>query len=297
MIARSFTLPALMVTLDNWPLTLFSVVSVVLCSFVLGWIMTVREALPGNTAIWGAWPGAAFAMCVMAEDYGADTRLVAVMQYVRVILVVILASVVSHFFVAPQGDKPGLLATLFHTGPALAVLITIAAILVCAFLGRISRIPAGSMLLPMGVATVLQNSGVFQPELPTWLLLSSYAILGWTIGLRFTKPIILYALHALPAMLVSILTLILLCCGIAVLMVVIAGVDPLTAYLAASPGGADSIAIIAASSQVDLPFVMSVQMARFAVILFLGPLGARFASAKMEQRRARLQAKKESAQN
>ena len=40
------------------------------------------------------------------------------------------------------------------------------------------------------------------------------------------------------------------------LAVAFAGVDPMTAYLATSPGGADSIAIIAASSNVDISFVL-----------------------------------------
>lgn len=48
------------------------------------------------------------------------------------------------------------------------------------------------------------------------------------------------------------------------------GIDPLTAYLATSPGGLDSIAIIATSTPVDLPFVMALQTARFLLVLLLG---------------------------
>ena len=50
------------------------------------------------------------------------------------------------------------------------------------------------------------------------------------------------------------------------------GTDPLTAYLATSPGGADSVAIIAASSNVDVPFVMAMQMARFILVLLVVPV-------------------------
>jgi uncharacterized membrane protein AbrB (regulator of aidB expression) len=50
---------------------------------------------------------------------------------------------------------------------------------------------------------------------------------------------------------------------------------PLTAYLATSPGGADSVAIIAASTHVDVPFVMAMQMARFMLVLIVGPALAR----------------------
>jgi Putative ammonia monooxygenase len=53
-------------------------------------------------------------------------------------------------------------------------------------------------------------------------------------------------------------------------------VDFLTAYLATSPGGADSVAIIAASSNVDMSFVMAMQTMRFFMVLFTGPAMARF---------------------
>ncbi|RVI72001.1 AbrB family transcriptional regulator, partial [Sinorhizobium meliloti] len=56
----------------------------------------------------------------------------------------------------------------------------------------------------------------------------------------------------------------------------VAGIDPLTAYLATSPGGLDSIAVIAASSNVDLPFVMALQTARLLIITLIGPALARF---------------------
>ena len=52
-------------------------------------------------------------------------------------------------------------------------------------------------------------------------------------------------------------------------------VDPLTAYLATSPGGLDSVAIIAASTNVDLSFILVLQATRFFMVLALGPPLAR----------------------
>ena len=43
--------------------------------------MTRWQVLPGTTALWGTSPGAASVMTIMAESYGADVRLVALMQY------------------------------------------------------------------------------------------------------------------------------------------------------------------------------------------------------------------------
>ena len=70
--------------------------------------------------------------------------------------------------------------------------------------------------------------------------------------------------------------LIALCGAVGGLMVWGAGVDPLTAYLATSPGGSDSIAIIAASTNVDISFVMAMQTVRLIAVLFLGPVITRY---------------------
>ena len=49
-------------------------------------------------------------------------------------------------------------------------------------------------------------------------------------------------------------------------------------YLATSPGGADSVSIIAASTKVDMPFVLAMQVARFVLVVVVGPAQARLLS-------------------
>jgi uncharacterized protein len=68
---------------------------------------------------------------------------------------------------------------------------------------------------------------------------------------------------------------------VAAMLVMVAKVDPLTAYLATSPGGSDSIAIIAASSDVDVSFVMAMQTVRMIVVLFLAPILTKFIVERM----------------
>ena len=66
------------------------------------------------------------------------------------------------------------------------------------------------------------------------------------------------------------------CGGLALLLNQILGIDLLSAYLATSPGGMDSIAIIAAASNdVNMSFIMTMQMARFLFVLLFGPAIAR----------------------
>jgi membrane AbrB-like protein len=126
----------------------------------------------------------------------------------------------------------------------------------------------------LGVAA--QNLGGMPIELPPALLAASFALVGWTIGLRFTRDILAHAARALPAVVGSIVALIAVCGLFAFLLVWLAGIDPLSAYLATSPGGADSVAIIAANTDVDVPFVMAMQAGRLLVVMLTGPALARY---------------------
>jgi hypothetical protein len=93
---------------------------------------------------------------------------------------------------------------------------------------------------------------------------------------------LVHAAKALPRVLVCTLVLVAFCAALGALLVVIVGIDPLTAYLATSPGGADSVAIIAAASKVDASFVMAMQMARLVAVLALGPPMTRFFAAQAD---------------
>jgi len=250
------------------------VLSVIACSVLLGAALARFEVLPGTTAIWGSAPGAANVMAIMAESWGADVRLVAFMQYVRVAVVAVLASILTRV-VVPEGaasPEPEWFAPV--PGASLAATLGVAAI-GCA-LGRLARQPAGALLVAMLLACSLSAAGWLTIALPRWVLAPSFALIGWSIGLRFTRDILLHAGRLLPRVLGSVLSLVAFCGGLAFAMHRVAGIDLLTAYLATSPGGADSVAIIAAHAPVDVPFVMAMQTARFVVVLLCGGGAARW---------------------
>jgi membrane AbrB-like protein len=275
MIARVFTPSLLGAMVKDWPLFLAAVIAVIAASSALGWLLTRWRVLPGTTAVWGSSPGAATAMVLMAEAYGADVRLVAFMQYLRVVMVAIVASAVARLWTTTSAGAAADVTwfPLIAWTPFVATLAIAAAGVIG---GVLLKIPAGPLLAPLAIGAVLHGAGLVTIELPPWLLAASYAVVGWSIGLRFTRPILVHALHALPRVLASILTLIAICGGFAFVLTQWAGIDPLTAYLATSPGGADTVAIISASAKVDVPFVMALQTARFVIVLLVGPALARF---------------------
>jgi membrane AbrB-like protein len=267
--------------LRHWPILVFGVLSVIAASALLGWLLTRMRVLPGTAVLWGSSPGGATAIVLMAEAYGADGRLVAFMQYLRVVLVAAAASAVARIW---GGAAPHLAGTVtrlpeitwFPRIVWLPFSETLALAAAGPVLASVLRIPAGAFLLPLIAGIALTHSGWMTIELPPWLLAISYALIGWTIGLRFTYPLLVHVARALPRVFACTLALITLCGVLAGLLVIIAGIDPLTAYLATSPGGADSVAIIATSSNVDVPFVMAMQTTRLVAVLVLVPALARF---------------------
>ncbi len=271
---------------QQWLPMLVTIVHIIASGAIVGLALIRWRAVPGSTAAWGASPGGAAAMSVMAESYGADVRMVAFMQYLRMFVVVLTASGISRLLLGHAAEPPahralslGLDAPL---GPLALTLLVIAGGML---LARRLRVPAGAMLLPMLIAATLNASGLMRITLPAWLLWATYACLGWYIGLRFTSHTVRHALRAIPQLLLATFLLIALC-GIAAWMLTAwLGVDPLSAYLATSPGGLDSVVVIAVGSGCDVPFVMAQQTLRLFAVVLTGPLVARLLC-RIDARRA-----------
>jgi uncharacterized protein len=279
LVAQAITGEAVAAFLKNWPLFLGISLAILATSTLIGWLLTRFKVLPGTTAIWGTAPGGASAMMLMAGDFGADPRLVAFMQYLRVVMVAAAASIV--------GGLWGASAATPHHVEWLGVadgwhfLFTLLIAGVGGAIGVGLRIPAGALLLPMVIGAVLESTGLVAITLPQLLLAACYTFLGWSIGLGFTRDILRHASRVFPHVLISVLILMGVSGALAYLLVLIAGVDPLTAYLATSPGGIDSVAIIGASTNVDLSFVMAMQTARVVIVLIAGPPLARLIAGRV----------------
>ena len=95
--------------------------------------------------------------------------------------------------------------------------------------------------MPMVLGGVLHASDLVDFYQPFWLKISMSVILGWYVGLSFDRRILISAFTMLPRLLLSTVLLIGLCSVSACLLVEILQTDPLTAYLATSPGGLDSV--------------------------------------------------------
>ncbi|HAU5605721.1 AbrB family transcriptional regulator [Citrobacter koseri] len=277
MIAQNLTGSILTTLAVNWPVVLAILLVTLLSSAVVGWLLVRYSSLPGNTGAWGSSPGGAAAMVAMAQDYGADIRLVAFMQYLRVLFVAGAAVLVTRLIL---GDSAEAVSQQIEWFPPLSgnLWSTLLLAAVAGFAGRILRIPSGTMLAPMIVGAWLHAGGMIVIELPEWLLAIAYMAIGWRIGLGFDRQVFFMALRPLPQILASIFALMAICAAMAWGLAHYMQIDFITAWLATSPGGLDTVAVIAAGSNADMALIMAMQTLRLFSILLTGPAVARFIS-------------------
>jgi membrane AbrB-like protein len=268
LVARSVTTAILGSIVEDWRAILLVIGTTVLAGGLVGWVLVKLGTLPGVTAAWGSSPGAAAAMIVMSGDFGADVRLVAFMQYLRVLLVVLTASLVSRWLL---GNAAADAVNASSPVSVVALCETMAIAVGGAMVGRLLKVPAGALLLPMAVGATLHAAGLVEIALPPWLLHLAYIAVGWYVGLSFDREILGHAFKAAPTLLLSTLALIGLCAVSAWLLTRLMGIDPLTAYLATSPGGLDSVAVIATGSRANVPFVLAMQTMRLFIVILTGP--------------------------
>jgi uncharacterized protein len=228
------------------------------------------------TASLGMVAGGASGIVAMARELGADDRLVAFMQYLRVLIVVLGTPVLvallfpGHHAARAAGDGPVL-------GVAGGWVLTAA----CAPLGVLGalrlRIPAGALLGPLILTAVVTVTGLSGGvDVPPLLREGSFALIGLQIGLRFERDTVRAIARLLGPVLLAIVALLAACFGLAWVLSLTASVSLLNAYLATTPGGLYAVLPIAFGSGGDPTFVLAVQALRVFVMVLAAPAAVRW---------------------
>ena len=269
-VSQTISTPILIQLAHLWlPITAVVACSVVAAG-VSAWLLARYSPIDPATAAWGSTPGGASTMTLLAAAYGADARLVAFMQFLRVTLVVLTASMVSKLLLGGHVPTPHPVTAAGPFQP-IAFVETIGVALVAGLIGRYSRVPGGQFLVPLILAGVLHATGFFHPFMPVWLLDAAYATVGISIGLLYDRSTLVFALRMLPIIALSTVVLIVLSAASGMLLVPLAHTDLMTAYLATTPGGLDSIPVIGIDVGANLPLILAAQTTRVFAVVFLGP--------------------------
>ncbi len=248
-------------------LIIYTLIALLCACFVLTRFFSVSA----KNAFYGAMPGGLNEMVMLAETQGADPRQVAVLQSLRIFIIVLIVPPILLAFTDQHMEKvthwpdmqwPNLdlciLALLAYGGFNLAQLI---------------KLPARILLGPLILSSLYAVSGLF-PVLtpPEWTIIAAQIILGAFIGCRFKgynwHQMMLRTKEAFAMITVMLLLLI----PFLYLMQSIGDYSTIGLFLAYSPGGINEMGLIAAALKIEVVFVIIHHVLRIFIILLFSQL-------------------------
>jgi uncharacterized protein len=258
---------------DAVPIALVTL-GTILISLGAGALLALRDDVSRVTGAFAMIAGGASGVVAIARDLGADDRVVTVVQYLRVLLVLVMMPLITAVVFHPEHGA-GTLATA-HTDLVPDVVFVVVSLVLGIALARLIPITTSILLAPLAVAAVLASTGwLGTVEVPVAFQWVGYALIGVQVGLRFTRASLASITRMLPVVVALMVGMIVATALMGSLLALLTPVDGLTAYLATTPGGLFAVLATAADAGSDTTYVMAVQLVRLLVILAFTPLLAR----------------------
>ncbi|TMK98678.1 MAG: AbrB family transcriptional regulator [Actinobacteria bacterium] len=261
---------SLHVLADDWLAVALVSLATLALSLAAGAALARLTVLDRPTAALGMIAGGASGIVGISDDLGGDDRLVAFMQYLRVLVVVLITPllVAVIFPGAHVGSAPS-------SGPILGMaqgwLLTIA----IAIAGQALRLPARALLGPLLIAGALTLTGAIDFTVPPLLRETGFAVIGLYIGLRFTIQTVRMVGKLLIPTMTAIVALLVACFALAIVLNATTSVSLEDAYLATTPGGLYAVLAVAFGAGANTTFIVAVQSLRVLVMVVLAPLAVR----------------------
>jgi len=245
----------------HWPVSIaFLFLTVIAVTWGSAAFYMRRRGWDGATALFASLPGALSLVLLLAADAKADMRRVTISQCIRLFfLVAALPLVIMHL---SGGQAAPVVAAQIGSVTGLILLVGLA---VGAGLALDAlRVPAGLILGPVLVGTVLELSGLVSGAAPAFLLVPANVVLGVLIASRFNHFSFAEFRLALGDGLA----------GFAIALAIAAAGAGIAAWssnlpfaltlLAFAPGGLDAMTIMAFALNLDPAYVGAHQIARYA---------------------------------
>ncbi len=252
-------------------------------SMVNGYLLCRWAGIDLATGFLGSIPGAAAGIVAMSEEMGADAIAVAVLQYLRVMMVVLIVPLaVSYLFpVSPlmSGTAPlPLISPSSMTFSSLSASVMSPNLLVlvgCCALGigggKLLRLPSAGFLGTFLVGLLVFWGWPHQFQVPQSLFTSGLLLVGLAIGLQFDWTTAIKLLKALVIEVGLVLVLIACCFGVGYEFHLLTHVDTMTAILGSTPGGIEAMIATVMEMGGDTGMVLAMQLTRMLLILLIGP--------------------------
>jgi uncharacterized protein len=268
---------------EHWfTITIMLLLSVVF-SVLSGLVIWKFSSADLNTSLFATAPGGIVAMPSLAEDAGANTGVVSIVQTMRVFLVVMIIPLIAATWIAPfvNGTVTNVNSitstNLFELGHLVGTILLFLAAWGGKFIGKKLKFPSPVLIGGMLSVAVVQSLYylIVGTELLIWwpgiILIIAQVFMGSSIGSRFQRSMFKGIGKIIFVAFISTIGLIIAMLLCAFIVSYITGIPILTSVLAFAPGGIAEMAATAIVLQADSTFVVAVQVLRIVVVLLVLP--------------------------
>ncbi len=252
--------------LATWyPSVLLMLVSVALTLIVNALVFNKLAGLDVVTSVFSALPGTMNAVVIQGEKLGGDARWIAIAQTLRIALVVISTSMIFYFLPGQGLENPSVdLGKLSHLTWLLLVPFGW-------WLAKKLRLPMAEFLGPMLISASLSLTFI-DIELPSWVMIITFVVLGSAIGSRFSGTCVTQLLKVSRYAVLATSLGMLIAFVFAFLTWKLTAIPLSHAFLALVPGGVGEMALIATAAGINPIYVVYIHLVRLFVLILSAPL-------------------------
>ncbi|MGB3511442.1 MAG: AbrB family transcriptional regulator [Microcoleaceae cyanobacterium] len=264
---------------DTLTLATSYAVPVILCilitgalSMLNGYLLWKWAGVNRLTSFLGSIPGSASTLAIMSEEFGAEPITVTLLQYIRMVIVVLtIPTTVTILF--PHATVSPVMTTVStvsdSTVPIFLNLLVLAGCCILGILlGQWLKLPTTGFLGAFLLGLLLFWSAPDLFFVPHWLWVVALILVGVSIGWKFDWQAARKLWKAVLLEITLVIILMLSCLAIGYEFHLLTHIDLVTAILGFAPGGIE--AMIATANQLggDTGMVLAIQITRQMLILF-----------------------------
>lgn len=244
-------------------------------SLINGYIIYKWAKIDLATSFLGCIPGAGPSLVAMSEDLGADAIAVAVLQYLRILMVSVIIPLIASFYPPHSASLSTTIISEKQLLPSLPlplnILIIGILVIISIKIGEKLHLPSNLFLAPFFSGLLTFSFFPYQITIPSYIFRGGLLLLGLSIALKFEINTIQKLLKAVCLEVILVLFLIFTCFLAGYGFHLITKIDTLTALLGSTPGGLTAMMATVIELGGDSGLVLTMQMMRMLLILMLSP--------------------------
>ncbi|MBI0581272.1 AbrB family transcriptional regulator [Neobacillus cucumis] len=282
-LGQKINLTFLHVFKENWLAIILMLLLSIIFSLLSGLVLWKYSNTDMMTSFFGTAPGGLSAMPGIAEEAGANTAVVSIIQTMRVFLVILMIPLITSISASHSGNSANhaSLPVLADPGFKIEMLLWTFVFMGFAYAGywliKFLRFPAPWLIGSMVGVAIGQSLASFMigSDIVSWwpheVIILSQIMIAASIGSRFQKSMFIGLKRTIIVSFLSTVGLIFSMFMCAVLVAKITGISLITSILAFAPGGIAEMTTTSVVLHGDSTFVVAVQVLRILIICVILP--------------------------